>query len=58
MSNKTVQIEGILSTSILPVIVLKSFEIKTFIMGYHEYKPIWTPAKDEELYAAIQPTNA
>ena len=58
MSNKAVQIEDILSTSILPVIVLKSFEIKTFIMGYHEYKPIWTPAKDEELYAAIQPTNA
>ena len=58
MSNKTVQIEDILSTSILPVIVLKSFEIKTFIMGYHEYKPIWTQAKDEELYAAIQPTNA
>ena len=58
MSNKTVQIEDILSTSILPVIVLKSFEIKTFIMGYHEYKPIWAAAKDEELYAAMQPTNA
>ena len=58
MNDKTVQIKEIMSRSTLPVLVLKSFGIKIFIMGYHAYKSIWTPAKDEQLHAAMQPTNA
>ena len=42
----------------LPVIVLKFFEIKTFIMGYHAYKYIWTPLNDKQLHAVMQPINA
>ena len=47
-----------MSCSTLPVVVLKSFEIKTFIMGYHAYKSILTPAKDKGLNAAMQTINA
>ena len=54
---KTVQIEDIMYCSTLSVAVLKSSEIKTFIMGYHACKSILIPAKDEQLHAAIQPTN-
>ena len=58
MNDKTIQIKDIMSRSTLPVVVLRSFGIKTFIMGYRAYKSIWTPAKDEQLHAAMQPTNA
>ena len=51
MIDKTVQIEDIMSYSTLPVVVLKSFEIKTFIKGYHAHKSIWAPAKNEQLHA-------
>ena len=27
-------------------------------MGLHAYKSIWAPEKDEQLHAAMQPTNA
>ena len=26
-------------------------------MGYHAYKSIWTPTKDEQWHDAMQPTN-
>lgn len=35
MKHKTVKIEDIMSYSTLLVVVLKSFEINTFVMGYH-----------------------
>ena len=55
MRDKTVQTEDFMSCSTLRVAVLKSFKIKTFIMRYHAYKSIWTPAKDEQIHAAMQP---
>ena len=54
MSSKTLQIENIMSCSSLPVVALRSLEIKIFIMRYHVYKSIWTPPKDEQLHAAMQ----
>ena len=58
MSDKTIQIEHIMACSTLPVVALKSFETKTFIMGYYVYKSIWKPGADEQLHVAMQPTNA
>ena len=57
MSSKTLQTENIMSCSSLPVVQLKSLKIRIFIMRYHVYKSIWTPSKDEQLHAAMQPTK-
>ena len=46
-----------LSFNLLSIVVLKSFEVAAFIMGYHVYKSIWIPTKDEHLHAVMQATN-
>ena len=57
MAGKNIQIAYIVSSNILPIFVLKSFEIKTFVMRYHVYKSIRIRAKDEHLYAVLHATN-
>ena len=55
--SEVVSIENILNCSQLAVVVVKSYEIETFIMGYHEYKASWTPCIGEELCAVMEPTD-
>ena len=57
MAEKNIQITDIVSSNILPIVLLKSFEIEAFVMGYHVYKSIWIPTKDEHLHAVMQATN-
>ena len=37
------------------VIVLKRFEIDTYVKGHHVYKDIWTPETGESLDGQIEP---
>ena len=39
------------------IISFKSFEITSYVMGYHEYKDRWTPVKGEMLKATMEPKN-
>ena len=57
MADKNIQIADIVSSNILPIVVLKIFEIEAFVMGYHVYKSIWIPTKDEHLHAVRQVAN-
>ena len=54
MTDKNIQVVDIVSSNILPTVVLKSFDIETFVMGYHVYKSIWIPTKDEHLHTVMQ----
>jgi hypothetical protein len=36
---------------------LISFEIESFVKGYHAYQYEWSPRVDEVLKAKIEPTN-
>ena len=57
MADKSIQIADIVSSNILPIVLLKSLEIEAFVMGYHVYKSIWIPTKDAHLYAVMQAKN-
>ena len=57
MADKSIQIADIMSSNILPIVLLKSLEIEVFIMGYHVYKSIWIPTKDAHLYVVMQAKN-
>ena len=35
----------------------KELDIKSFIMGFHEYRTIWKPQENEVLHACMEPTN-
>ena len=54
---KNIQIADIVSSNILPIVVLKSVEIEAFAMGYHVYKSVWVPTKDEQLHPVMRVTN-
>ena len=36
---------------------LSSFEMDSYIKGYHEYREIWTPAMEQALKAVPEPKN-
>ena len=57
MVDKNIQVAHIVSSNILPIVILKRFEIEAFVMGCHVYKPIWLPTKDKHLHAGMQATN-
>lgn len=50
-------LEKILYQEELAVIVLKEFEIDTYIKGHHVYKDIWTPEIGESLDVQLEPNN-
>ena len=41
----------------LPIIKLITYEIESFVMGYHVYKSNWTPSVGDEFYGFMEPTN-
>ena len=57
MVDKNMQVAHIVSPNILPIVILKRFEIEAFVMGCHVYKPIWFPTKDKHLHAGMQATK-
>ena len=42
----------------VPVIVLKEFEIDTYVKGHHLYKDTRSPEIDQSLDAQIKPNNS
>ena len=36
---------------------LSSFEVESYIKGYHAYKDIWVPEINEKLQARMEPEN-
>ena len=57
MESKEASAEQILECSLLPVILLKTYEMETTVIGFHVYKTSWNPYVGEELRAVMQPNN-
>ena len=53
------QIEDLTSNTdmILPIILIKEFQLQSYIMEYLMYKEIWKPVNVEELNATMEPRN-
>ena len=51
------KLEDVLSCEEIPIIKLISYEINTFVMGYHVYKSNWTPSVGDEFHGFMEPTN-
>ena len=41
----------------LPMVLITTLDLKTFIKGHHVYKDIWTPKQGERLDVLIEPDN-
>ena len=41
----------------LQIVLRKTFEFTSYVMGYHEYKDCWTPMKSDMLKAVMEPKN-
>ena len=41
----------------LPIILITTMDLETFVKGHHVYKEIWTPKHDEELEVSTEPEN-
>lgn len=50
-------VDKIVEQNVIPVTLHRLYGVDTFIMGYHAYKTLWTPSKDEELEAKMEPNN-
>ena len=59
MESKEVSAEQILECNLLPVILLKTYEMEKTVMGLHVYKTSWNPYVGEELWAVrpLKETN-
>ena len=49
--------ENMSNYTLIPIIHGKEFDIKSFIMGFHEYSTIWMLQKTEALHARMELTN-
>ena len=48
---------NILCLEKIPIVLEKSYEMKTFVMDHHVYKEAWAPFCWEKLATAMQPNN-
>ena len=49
--------ESMSNDALIPIIREKELKIKSFVMGFHEYRTIWTPHENEVLITQMEPTN-
>ena len=49
--------ENLSNDTLIPIIHGKELDIKSFIMGFHEYSTIWMLHKNEVLHARMELTN-
>ena len=49
--------ESLSNDALIPIIQEKELTIKSFVMGFHEYKTIWTPHENKVLLTRMEPTN-
>ena len=48
---------GLSNDALIPIIRDKELKINSFVMGFHEYRTIWMPYKNEMLLTRMEPTN-
>ena len=41
----------------LPIVLIITLDLETFIKGYHVYKDVWKPKQGEQLYVLMEPNN-
>ena len=41
----------------LPIVLITTLDLETFIKGHHVYKDIWTPKQGEQLDVLMEPDN-
>ena len=49
--------ESLSNDTLIAITREKELDIKSFIMGFHEYRTIWKPRKKEVLHACMKPIN-
>ena len=49
--------ESLSNDALIPIDGEKELKIKSFLMGFHEYRTIWTPHENEVLLTRMEPTN-
>ena len=54
---EVISIKDILSCEVFPIVLIVSYEIDSFIMGYHVYKTNWTPVVGEKLTGVMESNN-
>ena len=54
---EVVTTETICIQDALPITLITSMDLETFIKGHHTYKNIWTPQLDELLEVSTEPDN-
>ena len=54
---EVISIKDILSCEEFPIVLIRSYEINSFIMGYHVYKTNWTPVVGEKLTGVMESNN-
>ena len=52
-----ISIRDILSCEEFQIVLIRSYKIDSFIMGYHVYKADWTPFVGEKLTGVMESTN-
>ena len=59
MNNMAINLLGqeIELTENMPLVVLSSTDITSYIKGYHVYKSLWTPVQQEKLQGEMEPHN-
>ena len=54
MKMSDISIRDILICEEFQIVLIKSYEIDSFIMGYHVYKDDWTPLVGEKLTGVME----
>ena len=57
MEMADISIRDILSCEEFQIVLIRSYEIDSFIVGYHVYKADWTPFVGEKLTGVMESTN-
>ena len=57
MADAKPSIENILCCDKLPIVLVKSYELEAFVMGYHVYRKTWKPFVGQKLDTAMEPNN-
>ena len=54
---EVISIKAILSCKECPIVLMRSYEIDSLIMGYHVYKTNWAPVVGEKLAGVMESNN-
>ena len=49
--------ESLSNDALILIVREKELKVKSFVMGFHGYRTIWTPHENEVLLTQMEPTN-